>query len=40
MLYFKREMSAPNSLIDSKAWRPFYLNYYHHIGNARQKHEE
>ena len=47
MCSFKRKMSAPRRLIDSKAWCPlleilfaFYLKYYQHNGNTRQKHEE
>ena len=39
---FKREMSAPKRLIDSKAWclLSFFLKHHHHIRNTRQKHEE
>ena len=35
MCCFKRAMSVPKRLIDSKAW-----NYCHHNGNTRMKYEE
>ena len=40
MCCFKREMSAPERLIDSKVWYSyyaFYLNYYRYNDNTRRK---
>ena len=40
---FKRKMSAPKRLIDSKAWctlKAFYLKYYNHNGNTKLQHEK